>query len=158
MDAERQREIARKGGRAAHEKGKAHEFTTDEARSAADAATASVEMAARTSLAIIEAGDSLGSQVEQANSTVSSVASSISDGALITTLAVGDSAITASIKTGFIRDPDLNALKIDIETRNGVVSLNGLACNEEGRERAESIARATKNVVRVNNYLAIKRI
>ena len=112
----------------------------------------------RTSLAIIEAGDSLGSQVEQANSTVSSVASSISDGALITTLAVGDSAITASIKTGFIRDPDLNALKIDIETRNGVVSLNGLACNEEGRERAESIARATKNVVRVNNYLAIKRI
>lgn len=34
MDAERQREIARKGGRAAHEKGKAHEFTTDEARSA----------------------------------------------------------------------------------------------------------------------------
>src|SRR5439155_23036964 len=34
MDAERQREIARKGGRAAHEKGKAHEFTTDEARNA----------------------------------------------------------------------------------------------------------------------------
>src|SRR3954447_16868947 len=34
MDAERQREIARKGGRAAHEKGKAHEFTPDEARAA----------------------------------------------------------------------------------------------------------------------------
>jgi general stress protein YciG len=34
MDAGRQREIARKGGRAAHEKGKAHEFTADEARAA----------------------------------------------------------------------------------------------------------------------------
>lgn len=34
MNIDRQREIARKGGRAAHEKGKAHEFTTDEARAA----------------------------------------------------------------------------------------------------------------------------
>src|SRR5437868_12282430 len=34
MNIDRQREIARKGGRAAHEKGKAHEFTTDEARNA----------------------------------------------------------------------------------------------------------------------------
>src|SRR6476659_8882541 len=34
MNAERQKEIARKGGRAAHEKGKAHEFTPDEARAA----------------------------------------------------------------------------------------------------------------------------
>ncbi len=34
MDPERQREIARKGGKAAHEKGTAHEFTADEARAA----------------------------------------------------------------------------------------------------------------------------
>src|ERR687893_1664270 len=34
MDVEKQREIARKGGRAAHEKGTAHEFTADEARAA----------------------------------------------------------------------------------------------------------------------------
>ena len=34
MNAEKQREIARKGGRAAHEKGTAHEFTSDEARAA----------------------------------------------------------------------------------------------------------------------------
>jgi general stress protein YciG len=32
MNPERQREIARKGGRAAHEKGTAHEFTSEEAR------------------------------------------------------------------------------------------------------------------------------
>jgi general stress protein YciG len=34
MDREKQREIASKGGRAAHEKGTAHQFTTDEAREA----------------------------------------------------------------------------------------------------------------------------
>jgi general stress protein YciG len=34
MDREKQREIARKGGKAAHEKGTAHEFTADEARAA----------------------------------------------------------------------------------------------------------------------------
>src|SRR5687767_15734126 len=34
MNSERQREIARKGGKAAHEKGTAHEFTADEARAA----------------------------------------------------------------------------------------------------------------------------
>ena len=34
MDTHRQREIARKGGRAAHEKGRAHEFTAEEARAA----------------------------------------------------------------------------------------------------------------------------
>jgi len=34
MAPEKQREIASKGGRAAHEKGTAHEWTADEARSA----------------------------------------------------------------------------------------------------------------------------
>ncbi len=34
MAAEKQREIARKGGQAAHARGTAHEFTTDEARAA----------------------------------------------------------------------------------------------------------------------------
>ena len=34
MSAEKQREIASKGGRAAHEKGTAHEWTPDEARNA----------------------------------------------------------------------------------------------------------------------------
>ena len=34
MTPEKQREIASKGGRAAHEKGTAHEWTADEARNA----------------------------------------------------------------------------------------------------------------------------
>lgn len=34
MDPEKQRQIASKGGRAAHEKGTAHEFTSEEAAAA----------------------------------------------------------------------------------------------------------------------------
>jgi hypothetical protein len=34
MDKEKQREIARSGGRAAHKKGSAHEWTVEEARAA----------------------------------------------------------------------------------------------------------------------------
>ena len=34
MDPERQREIASEGGKAAHESGHAHEFTSEEAREA----------------------------------------------------------------------------------------------------------------------------
>ena len=34
MDQEKQREIARKGGKAAHEQGSAHKFTPEEAREA----------------------------------------------------------------------------------------------------------------------------
>ena len=34
MDPERQREIAREGGKAAHQSGNAHEFTSEEARKA----------------------------------------------------------------------------------------------------------------------------
>lgn len=34
MDPDKQREIAAKGGRAAHEKGTAHEFSSEEAREA----------------------------------------------------------------------------------------------------------------------------
>lgn len=34
MDSQRQREIASKGGKAAHQSGNAHEFTSEEAREA----------------------------------------------------------------------------------------------------------------------------
>jgi hypothetical protein len=112
----------------------------------------------QTSLAIIQAGDSLGSKVEQANSAVSTVASAMHEKALITTLSVADSAITASVKTDLIKDPALSALKIDVETRDGIVALNGLAYDEESRVRAERIARANKAVLHVNNYLTVKPI
>jgi hyperosmotically inducible periplasmic protein len=71
---------------------------------------------------------------------------------------MSDTAITASIKTDYLKDPDLSVLKIDVDTRSGVVTLNGLAENEEARHRAERIASAVKGVKEVRNYLVIKRV
>ena len=70
---------------------------------------------------------------------------------------VSDTAITASIKTDFLKDPDLSVLKIDVDTRGGVVTLNGLAADEQARVRAEKMASAVKGVKEVRNFLVIKR-
>ena len=71
--------------------------------------------------------------------------------------ALADTAITASVKTGFLKDPDLSVLKIDVDTRDGVVVLNGLADNEAARGRAEKIAGGVKGVREVRNHLTVKR-
>lgn len=70
---------------------------------------------------------------------------------------LSDAAITASIKADLLKDPDLSVLKIDVDTRDGVVTLNGLAANESAKTRAERMAQAVKGVREVRNFLTVKR-
>lgn len=70
---------------------------------------------------------------------------------------MSDAAITASIKTDYLKDPDLSVLKIDVDTQGGVVTLNGLANDEAARSRAEKLAGAIKGVREVRNFLVVKR-
>jgi hypothetical protein len=65
MSAEKQREIASKGGRAAHEKGTAHEWTADEARNAGRKG-GQVSRGGRGRL-IIATGDPAGAAAHPAN-------------------------------------------------------------------------------------------
>ncbi len=71
--------------------------------------------------------------------------------------AMTDTAITASVKTDFLKDPDLSVLKIDVDTKDGVVTLNGLAGTEPARQRAEKMAQSVKGVKEVRNFLVVKR-
>lgn len=71
--------------------------------------------------------------------------------------AMGDAAITASIKTDLLKDPDLSVLKIDVDTKDGVVTLQGLADNDAAKGRAEHIAQGVKGVKEVHNYLVTKK-
>jgi hyperosmotically inducible periplasmic protein len=71
--------------------------------------------------------------------------------------AIDDTAITASVKTDLLKDPDLSVLKIDVDTKDGVVTLNGLAGNVDARKRAEKMASSVKGVKEVRNFLVIKR-
>jgi osmotically-inducible protein OsmY len=68
-----------------------------------------------------------------------------------------DAAITASVKTDILKDADLSVLKIDVDTKDGVVTLNGLANTEDAKTRATRLASGVKGVKEVHNYLTIKQ-
>lgn len=69
--------------------------------------------------------------------------------------AVDDATITAQVSAGLAKDPDLSALKIDVNTRAGAVTLTGPAPNSSARERAETIAKGVKGVMSVTNNLKV---
>ena len=69
---------------------------------------------------------------------------------------VDDAAITSSVSAGLAKDPDLSAIKIDVDTKGGVVSLKGPAPNAAAKARAEEIAKGVQGVTSVNNQLEVK--
>lgn len=70
--------------------------------------------------------------------------------------AMGDAAITASVSTGLAKDADLSAIKIDVDTKDGKVTLSGPAPNAAAKERAEAIAKTVEGVKSVDNKLEVK--
>jgi len=69
---------------------------------------------------------------------------------------VSDMAITAAIKADLAKDKELSALRINVDTKSGHVSLDGYAPNPSARERAQAIAMSEKGVTGVDNKLAIE--
>jgi len=69
---------------------------------------------------------------------------------------VDDAAITAKVNAGLAGDKDLSAIKIDVDTQNGVVTLSGPAPSATAKARASEIARGVKGVNSVNNQLTVK--
>jgi hyperosmotically inducible protein len=67
-----------------------------------------------------------------------------------------DATITAKVNASLAADKDLSAIKIDVDTQNGVVTLSGPAPSATARERASEIARSVKGVNSVNNQLTVK--
>lgn len=113
-------------------------------KATAEVKQASHEAADKTKDAAAETRDRTGAAVNEAKS---------SD----TGLKLSDAAITASIKTDYLKDPDLSVLKIDVDTKDGVVVLNGMADTPDGKARAEKIASAIKGVREVRNHLSVKQ-
>jgi osmotically-inducible protein OsmY len=69
---------------------------------------------------------------------------------------IDDLTITTAVTTGLAKDPDLSALKINVDTRNGAVTLNGSAPTEAARDKAATLAKAVKGVNSVDNKLVVK--
>ena len=68
---------------------------------------------------------------------------------------VGDAVITTTVKAELAKDPNLSALRINVDTDNGRVALHGTAPSEAARERAASLAQGVKGVVSVDNALTV---
>ena len=66
------------------------------------------------------------------------------------------SAITGKVKTALIADPDVKALKIDVDTKDHVVTLNGTADKQANADKAVTIAQGIEGVKSVENRLTIK--
>ena len=84
-----------------------------------------------------EAGESAGEAVDRT-------------GAVMT-----DAAVTSAVKTKFLADTAVSGLKIDVDTKGGMVTLNGMVPTKAEADRAVSIARDTSGVKSVVNNLRI---
>ena len=68
---------------------------------------------------------------------------------------IGDAAITAAIKTKLLADTRVSGLAIDVDTRDGVVTLTGTVKSAAQKTAAMEIARATDNVKSVQDKLTV---
>ena len=69
--------------------------------------------------------------------------------------AVTDAGITAAVKTRLLADPDVAGLRIDVDTKDKVVTLTGTVATAAQKTEAGSIARDTTGVASVTNNLKV---
>lgn len=69
--------------------------------------------------------------------------------------ATADAALTAKVKTKFLADTSISGLKIDVDTKNNVVTLSGTVPTAAERARAVAVAKGTDGVKSVVNNLKV---
>jgi hyperosmotically inducible periplasmic protein len=68
---------------------------------------------------------------------------------------IDDAAITVKVKSALIGEPNLKALKINVDTANGVVTLSGTVDAPASIDRATQVAQAVEGVKSVDNRLTV---
>lgn len=119
-----------------------------------DSAVASTEQAAaqakaRAESAMARAGDAMKDATQKAETSGAKTAQTMAGKA-------DDAAITASISSEFAKDADLSAIKIDVDTKDGNVTLYGPAPTTAARDKATTLAKSIKGVASVSNKLTVK--
>ena len=97
--------------------------------------------------------DKLGQKMDNATDNMAAKVENASDKVAAT---VADAAITASVNAELAKDDKLSALKINVDTVGGAVSLRGSAPDALSRDRATRLAAAVKGVTRVDNQLEVR--
>jgi hyperosmotically inducible periplasmic protein len=70
---------------------------------------------------------------------------------------VDDAAVTARVNAALVSDKPSNFTRIDVDTTNGVVALNGTVETPDQRARAERLASRVDGVKKVVNNLQISQ-
>jgi len=70
---------------------------------------------------------------------------------------IDDAAITASVKGKLVADKPSNLTRVDVDTNNATVYLNGVVESAEQKARAEQLAWQAKGVKSVVNNLQVKK-
>ena len=70
---------------------------------------------------------------------------------------VDDVSITAKVKEDLLESHKVDGLDVNVDSRNGNVTLTGWASSAAESQTAASIARSTRGVKSVNNQLQIKQ-
>jgi hyperosmotically inducible periplasmic protein len=103
-----------------------------------------------------EAGEAADDTKEAAKEAGRDARDAASDATQRTGEVVSDSAITAAVKSKMLADTTAPGLKIDVDTKDGVVTLNGTVRTKAEADRAMALARETNGVKRVVNNLKIQ--
>ncbi|HEY0207597.1 molecular chaperone OsmY [Acerihabitans sp.] len=69
---------------------------------------------------------------------------------------MGDSAVTAKVKSALVGDKGINSTDISVETSNGVVTLSGFVTNQTQAERAVTATKSVEGVTSVSDKLHVK--
>lgn len=122
-------------------------------QAAADAGKAiqkeAAEVKAEAGAAADRAGQAVAHATDKAGNAVEKMADKVGD-------KVSDAGITASVNAELAKDPSLSALRINVDTVDGKVSLRGTAPSSLARDRATTLAKAVKGVSSVDNQLDVR--
>lgn len=69
---------------------------------------------------------------------------------------IDDATITTRVKTAFINDPMVGALRIDVDTFKGMVTLSGRVKSKDEEAKAIALARSIRGVTDVKSTLQIE--
>ncbi len=133
---------------AAETKAAAQDAQANIAEAGRDAKEAAKDAAADAQAAANQAGAEIRQEAREVKAEASAAAAKVGD-------AVGDIATTASVNAKLAADSELSAIKIDVDTKDGVVTLTGPAPNAAAKARATDIAKAVDGVKTVNNNLTV---
>ena len=70
---------------------------------------------------------------------------------------VDDATVTGSVKSKLAADRTSSLTRIDVDTNNGVVSLNGVVESADQKTRAQELASQVSGVNKVVNNLQVQR-